>query len=644
MTIRDIAKAAGVSAATVSRIINHKDDNISEETRMRVLQIIEEHEYVPYAKVRDRLLESTHTIGVILPSLVSSFFASFVENIQALAAKDRYTLSLYLTQRQPEREEQAIRHFAEIHASGILYFPTADNGIAALNDNQEQLRSSVLLDFTQPDLHIPQVYRDFFNISKTGTLHLLRQEHRRLALLISSEAGVLVSRQIIEGYKEALSSFGIVPDDSMVIFTDDEFHPAFGQLIDAGIDGVICQNAGLTGEVYGIASQKHLLIPADLSVLCLEDSTTMERLIPTVTAVHTDIAGMAQMAYQSLLAQISGKKTTFASQAASFHLVQRESIEVRRELSSKILVAGSLNMDITLNVSHLPRQGETLLVSRMDTWPGGKGANQAIGVSRFGADAFMLGRLGIDLYGRQLYGQLSKENVDMQGVSFVKSHPTGTAYITVQADGGNTIAVNPGANEALTPAYVEEKRALFPGTLYCLIQMEIPLPSVEKICEICRQMDIKVLLKPSPARALPPSILQDLFLLIPNQEEMAVLCPGEASPKLQAQSMLSQGVQNVIVTLGEAGCVYVNREEALYFDAYPYPSVDSTGASDIFISCLAAQMANGHDMKKAIELSTLAASFSVSKEGVQNAILNNELLYDLYEKKFSISVMAETKN
>ncbi len=643
MTIRDIAKAAGVSAATVSRIINHKDDNISEETRMRVLQIIEEHEYVPYAKVRDRLLESTRTIGMILPSLSSSFFASFVEHIQSFATKDHYTLSLYLTQRQPELEEQAIRHFAEIHANGILYFPTTDPGVTALIANQEQLRSCVLLDWQDPNLHFRQVYRDFFHIAKTGTLQLLKQENRRLALLIAPETGVLASGQIVDGYKDALSSFGITPDDSMIISAGNGFLSPFEQLIDAGIDGVICQNAGLAGEVYGIANQKHLFIPADLSVLCLEDSVTMERLIPAVTAVHTDIAGMAKTAYRSLSAQLNGKKNTPASQKASFHLIERKSIAAHKELAAKILVAGSLNMDITLNVSHLPRQGETLLVSRMETWPGGKGANQASGVSRFGADAFMLGRLGIDPYGRQLYEQLSKENVDMQGVSFVNSHPTGTAYITVQANGGNTIAVNPGANAALTPAYVEEKRALFPNTLYCLIQMEIPLPSVEKICEICRQMDVKVLLKPSPAQALTPSILQDLFLLIPNQEEMAVLCPKADSPELQAQFMLSQGVQNVIVTLGEAGCVYVNREETLHFDAYPYPSVDSTGASDIFISCLAAQLANGYDMKKAIELSTLAASFSVSKEGVQNAILNKELLYDLYEKKFSISVMADTE-
>ena len=137
---------------------------------------------------------------------------------------------------------------------------------------------------------------------------------------------------------------------------------------------------------------------------------------------------------------------------------------------------------------------------------------------------------------------------------------------------------------------------------------------------------------------LPASLLKDLFLLIPNQEEMAILCPGEDTPEDQARAMLAKGVRNVIVTLGESGCIYVNKKETMRFDAYPYPCIDSTGASDIFISCLAAQLANGYDLKKAIELSTLAASFSVSKEGVQNAILDNKLLYDLYEKKFSISV------
>ncbi len=638
MTIRDIAKAAGVSAATVSRIINHKDENISEETRRRVLQIIEEHEYVPYAKVRDRLLQSNRTIGVILPSLGSPFFASFIEHIQTLAASDNYTLSLYLTQNRPKLEEQAILHFLDIHALGILYFPESDNGIAALKHSQDQLRSAVLMDCETPEFPFPQVYRDFFNIAKTGTTALLKQNNRRLVLLLSGEGSFRVHEQLADGYREAMLSYGITPDDSTILKADDSFHTAFEQLTDAGIDGVICQNAYLTSEVYCIASRKHFLIPSDLSVLCLEDSISLEQLLPPVTAIRTDISQMAKTAYHTLLSQINAKKNVFPSQTAAFSLIQRRSIQAHKEFATKIMIAGSLNMDITLKVPHLPHMGETLLASHLDYWTGGKGANQAIGVSRFGANAYMLGRLGIDPYGRQLYEQLSNENVDMQGVSFVNSHPTGTAYITVQGNGGNTIVVNPGANATLTPSYVAENQALFSGVLYCLVQMEIPFPSVEKIFEICGQMNIKVILKPSPAQILPPAILQELFLLVPNQEEMAVLCPNENTPEMQARTMLSKGVQNVIVTLGDKGCIYVNHEGTMHFDAYPYPSVDSTGASDIFISCLAAQLANGCDMKKAIELSTLAASFSVSKEGVQNAILNREMLYDLYEKKFSISV------
>lgn len=638
MTIREIAKAAGVSATTVSRIINHKDDNISKETRARVLQIIEENEYVPYAKVRDRLLASSRTLGVILPSLSSPFFASFVEEMHSLAMRDNYTLSLYLSRNRAEFEEQAIQHFIEIHAAGILCFPRSSDCIAAFRTNYDQIGNAVLMDCEVPDLPFPQIYRDFFNITKAGTQCLLEQNNRRLALLLSSETHVRVSEQIIFGYREAVSSAGITPDNSMIIHAGPDFHTAFERLLDAGIDGVICQNSDLTGEVYRIASQKHFLIPMDLSVLCLEDSVTMEQLIPPVTAIHTDISDMAEAAYRSLTAQITAAQKTFIPQAAPHRLIQRKSIAAHKEFSTKIVIAGSLNMDITLKVPKLPHLGETLLTSHMDCWPGGKGANQAIGVSRFGANAFMLGRLGIDSYGRQLYEQLSKENVDMQGVSFVNSQPTGTAYITVQDDGGSSIVVNSGANASLTPSYVEENRALFSGVLYCLLQLEIPLPSVEKIFEICGQMNIKVLLKPSPAQILTPAILKDLFLLIPNQEEMAILCPHEDTPETQAKAMLSQGVQNVIVTLGESGCLYVNHNETQYFAASPYPCVDSTGASDIFISCLAAQLANGHDLKKAIELSTLAASFSVSKAGVQNAILDNELLYDLYEKKYSISV------
>lgn len=212
-----------------------------------------------------------------------------------------------------------------------------------------------------------------------------------------------------------------------------------------------------------------------------------------------------------------------------------------------------------------------------------------------------------------------------------------TAFINVQRDGLNTIVVNPGANASVTPEYVQEKSEVFSDAQYCLVQMEIPLETVEAIVRICRERNVRVILKPSPAQALSPEVLDGLFLLIPNQEEAAQLMPGLAEPEKQALAFLDRGVEHVIITLADKGCLYADREGLRTYPAMEFPSVDATGASDIFISCLAAQLSRGSDMDTAIRLATIAASYSVSKEGVQNAIISTELLFDLYHGDYSLS-------
>ena len=253
----------------------------------------------------------------------------------------------------------------------------------------------------------------------------------------------------------------------------------------------------------------------------------------------------------------------------------------------------------------------------------------------------MIGRLGGDLYGKQLFDRLSQEQVDMRGVSFAQDQLSGTAFINVQQDGLNTIVVSAGANATVTPEYVMNKQDVFTGAQFCLVQMEIPIETVEAIIRICREEHVRVILKPSPAQTLPKELLEGIYLFIPNREEAAQLCPDYSDPEEQARIFLRQGVEHVIITLGDQGCLYADHKGIQSYPAIEFPSVDATGASDIFISCLAAQLSQERDMNSAIRLATIAASYSVSKEGVQSAIISTELLYDLYHGDYSLS--AEPK-
>ncbi len=638
MTIKDIANAAGVSPSTVSKVINQKDANISEETRQRVLQVIEDSNYIPYAGVRGKLLAQNNQIALILPSLKNGFYAEFADTVQRLVRKQGFSLIIQSSSGDIQTEQAILSELSDAYIAGLLLFPVAAESLSFLGGEDCNINNAVLLDCSYPHSPLPQLSRDFSATAEAGTAYLLKNNHRRIALVLRAGTPADIREKTIGGYKAALSSASAIHDDQLILYADEQLDEHFENLVDAGIDAVICQDGFTAGETYRIISRKQYKIPEDISVLCLEDSPLTEQLSPAVSAMRTDVEEMAQLATDTLITQISAGQTPAFLTSIPSQLIRRDSIRKHTKPKHKIVIAGSINMDVTLNVPRLPHSGETVLASAQSAWPGGKGANQAIGVSRFGADAFMIGRLGNDVYGKQLFERMTREQVDMRGVSFSKDQLSGTAFINVQSDGQNTIVVNPGANASLTPEYVEENRQIFSDAQYCLIQMEIPLVSIEAIIRICKEQGIRVILKPSPVQPLPAAVLDDLFMLVPNLEELEELVPGKGAPEKKARLLLEQGVKNVIVTLAEKGCIYVSGDECREYPAMEFPSIDSTGASDIFISCLAAQLSRGCELDKAIRLATIAASYSVSKEGVQNAIINPDLLADIYNGSSSLSV------
>lgn len=637
MTIKDIAKAAGVSPSTVSLVINQKDARISEETRQRVLQVIEQSNYIPYAGVRGRLLSQNNQIALVMPSLKDMFLSDFADRVQNLARSQGFALTVQSSSGRSENEKAIISELSEAYIAGLLAFPCDPESVSFLCSDDCNIGSVVLLDSAYANLPFPQLSRDFAAAAEAGTAYLLKNNHRRIALVLKSDTSSDIREKVIAGYKAGLASYRAAYDEQLLVMAGDELGYQLGSLIDAGIDAVVCQDSASVGETYRILSQKQYKIPDDIAVICLEDSPLMEQLSPAVTSVKTDVNELARLAVETLVSQINGNQAPAFATSLPVQLIRRDSVKRHTKPKHKIVIAGSINMDVTLNVTRLPHSGETVLASGQSSWPGGKGANQAIGVSRFGADAFMVGRLGNDLYGKQLFERLTREQVNMQGVSFSQDQLSGTAFINVQSDGQNTIVVNPGANASVTPEYIEHNRSIFEESQYCLVQMEIPLETVEAIVRLCKELNVKVILKPSPAQALSEEILDGLFLLIPNQEEADILAPN-GTPEGQAKAFLNKGVENVIITLADKGCLYAAKNEVTAYPAVDFPSVDATGASDIFISCLAAQLSKENDMDTAIKLATIAASYSVSKEGVQNAIISPDLLEDLYKGDYSLSV------
>jgi len=283
-----------------------------------------------------------------------------------------------------------------------------------------------------------------------------------------------------------------------------------------------------------------------------------------------------------------------------------------------VLVIGSLNMDLVVRCEHLPQAGQTIFGTDFFTAAGGKGANQAVATARLGAQVSMAGCVGNDPFGRELVAALQRDGIRCTGVE-TTSRPTGTALITVDAQGANTIVVASGANAACEPALVDHALATIdqPGIL--LLQHEIPDAVNAHAVRAARAAGWFIVLNPAPAHMIEPGLLPLIDLVAPNETEAASLT-GTGDPVGAAQHLLAQGARAVLVTLGSRGAYYCDAHNALHCPAVQVPAVDTTAAGDAYIGGLVAAMAEGHVIAHALGFAAAAAGLAVTRLGAQPSL------------------------
>jgi len=295
---------------------------------------------------------------------------------------------------------------------------------------------------------------------------------------------------------------------------------------------------------------------------------------------------------------------------------------------NKILVVGSLNMDMVTKVKVTPKVGETLSGEGLELIPGGKGANQAVAMGKLGANVEMIGLVGDDANGIALKDTLRKMGVKEDRVLEDPKEPTGVALIMVNASGDNSIVVIPGANGALKADAVKED--WFQGVSLVVCQLETPIETVEAVLKMAKSLGIKTVLNPAPARDLSESLIANVDLLIPNETEFATLTAVE----IESQEDLKKGykvlndigVKELIVTLGEKGAWYYNGDSFVEVAAKKVKAVDTTAAGDSFIGGVCKALSTGATIEEALELGTKVAAITVTRFGAQSSLPSKEEL------------------
>jgi ribokinase len=306
----------------------------------------------------------------------------------------------------------------------------------------------------------------------------------------------------------------------------------------------------------------------------------------------------------------------------------------------KIVVIGSCNTDMVIKADRLPIPGETVIGGTFLMNAGGKGANQAVAAARQGGKVVFVSKTGNDVFGKQSIELYKSEGINTDFIFSDPKLPSGVALIMVDGHGENCIAVASGANGSLVPADIEKAKAEVESADYVLMQLEIPIETVEYAAEMAASKGIPVILNPAPARTLSDRLLKSLFLVTPNETEAEILSGIKVfdwdSARQAANVISAKGVDNVVITMGALGAFIKEKDEYHIVEAFKVVAIDTTAAGDSFSGSLCVGLSEGKSIHESVKSAAKVAALTVTRMGAQSSIpYRNEL--PLLESKLAIA-------
>jgi ribokinase len=276
-------------------------------------------------------------------------------------------------------------------------------------------------------------------------------------------------------------------------------------------------------------------------------------------------------------------------------------------------------MDLVIRAPRFPEAGETILGEDFRSFPGGKGANQAVAAARLGCPVKMIGRVGRDTFGEQLRETVAQSGVDVSHVLMDSQSPTGVAFILLDSHGQNRILVAPGANRALSPQDISAVEAAFQGASVLLLQLECPLDTIGQAMNLARRHQVRIVLNPAPAQPLSDPLLEQVDVMVLNRSELATLT-GMENAQEGVDHLRKRKVPNVIVTLGDEGVWVATGEREAGIPAHAVDVVDTTAAGDAFVGAFAANLTEGLTVFQAAEWGNAAGALAVTRHGAQPSL------------------------
>ncbi len=619
ITIKEIAALSGVSPSTVSKIINNKAGDISQETIDRVLEIVKKHNYRPYATVRKDSESKSLTIAVLLRNM--DYTNSFIEGIIDFLNESGYSLLLYNSNDSNEQELQNISKLSSKEADGILWQPVNEQSLASRRILEETSANIIYLDALL-EINGVNYSIDYAKIGYFATENLIKRNHTNIACLIKNFDSTR-SQLVMEGFRQCLFDYSIPFSQDMIIpfekysYEDLQIH---------GFTAIVSSHLTVAMKIYENLELNDVNIPAEMSMISLCDDERNSTDIRNISAIRIPSYQFGNYVSRKIVSMCENKEYSEGRFEFEPVLESEASLSVPyRSRLPKIVVVGSLNIDNIIYLDEFPSSGSTEIASECISIVGGKALNQAIGVSLLKKEVSIIGKIGKDSDSILIRNQLAAHNVDAAHLVSDAKAKTGKAFITINATGESTITVAKGANNELTPEDIKRAAKAFDNAGICLLQSEVPLSALREAAMIARRHKAVTIFKPATIKSMEDEDFRHIDIFVPNRNE-SLLLSGKNTVEEAAEYFYAKGIRNVIITLDKDGALLKNSDGITYYPAGNVLVIDATGGSDAFISALACQLIDNKKLDYAIKVAMIAAGYCVGKFGASTSMIDYETL------------------
>lgn len=627
MTIRELAEMANVSVSTVSKIVNGKDDSISEETRMKVLRLVKEYNYTPYASVLSGNSRSL-VIGVMLRELQN--IDRTLQGIIYTAQRSGYILMLCISHNDATLEYKHISSLLKNRVDGVLWELVSEKNLKHAKGFEDAKVPYLLFNSNHSDA----VNIDYQDLGYQATKLLIENGHKEIGCLLTEGH---VPKEVLLGYRRCLFDFGMPCHDNNVYY--DIGQNLLSKISSRLLSAVVSSDYIMSLQLYKTLTALHYAFPYDFSMVSLQDESHGPSTYPDISAYEIPLYSFGKHICAKLISKMETKTDMSDAFLPQIQVSSMATVGIPyKTLGKKVLSIGSIGIDNYLITDTPVERGGIVTYSMLHQYPGGKGLNQAVGVSKMGHRAVLIGNMGNDADSDMIFSVLNQYNIDPKGAVRQLGAKTGKAYIFLDKSGNSQIVRISGNVGTLTPKALLERKELFEDAEFCLVQTEISLETVETACRIAKERQIPTIVKPCACGTISPSLLKLIDYLVPNQEELGEICPQYEKWKDRVDYLLDAGVGTVIVTQGAEGCYVKSREIEKTFSAEKMESVDTTGAGDAFISTFVSYLLYGYELEEAIRIAMVAAGLSTTREGVISAMVEKDSLEFYLRRKGSFPI------